>query len=146
MTDQEITQDLSLSSAYRYIVRQTGDRPADPMNGSPLARGEREYGAEVVDSWTGDVMTIHWALSKDIASLVAETQCGERNAAATAITFPSKLALFIDRARDSEDHTEAEVLEDVSKILEWHLGRLRGISREPLNQTGLYHQAPEFNQ
>lgn len=144
MTDQEITQDLSLSGTYRYIVRQTGDRPADPMNGSPLARGEREYGAEVVDSWTGDVMTIHWALSKDIASLVAETQCGERNAAATAITFPSKLALFVDRARDAETNPGG-ILEDVSRILEWHLGRLRGITREPLNQTRLYVQAPEFN-
>lgn len=139
---------MSLSNAYRYIVRATGDRPADPMNDSPPARGEREYGVECVDSWTGDVMSVHWALSKDIASLAAETQCGERNAAATAIAFPSKLALFVDRSRDLAGEgtvNEGDILEDVERILEWHLGRLRGVTREPLDQTHLYVQAPEFN-
>src|SRR4051812_1422570 len=148
MTDQEITQDLTLSSTYRYIVRQTGDRPADPMNGSPLARGEREYGVECVDSWTGDVMSVHWALSKDIASLVAETQCGERNAAATAITFPSKLALFVDRPGDrggGGTGDGGDTLEEVERILEWHLGRPRGVPRNPLDKTRLHVQAPEFN-
>jgi len=143
MTDQEITQDLSgyltPSETYRYIVRHIGSRRTTIGDFLP------EYGTECVDSWTGDVMTVHWALSAELSSLVAETQCAERNGAATAITFPSKLALFIDRANNSEDHSPGEVLEDVGRILEWHLGRVRGLTVEPLNQTALYHQAPEFN-
>lgn len=141
MTDQETAPQLS--EAYRYVVRFIGSRKGTGPNGPGTYISE--YGTEVVDSWTGDVMTVHWALSAQLSSLVAETQCAERNAPATAITFPSKLALFIDRARDSEDHTEGEVLEDVDRILAWHLGRVRGLKVEPLDQTTLYHQAPEFN-
>lgn len=142
MTDQETAPQLS--EAYRYVVRFIGNRPADPHNGSPLAYGEKEYGTEVVDSWTGDVMTVHWALSAQLSSLVAETQCAERNAPATAITFPSKLALFVGRARD-EEFNPGDILEDVDRILEWHLGRVRGLKVEPLDQTSMYVQAPEFN-
>jgi hypothetical protein len=138
----ETTQDLGQyapSTNYRYVVRHIGTRRANTAQFMP------EYGTECVDSWTGNVMTIHWAGSAELSSLVAETQCAERNAPATSITFPSKLALFIARANASEDHTPGEVLEDVAKILEWHLGRVRGLMVEPLDVTKLYHQAPEFN-
>lgn len=142
----ETTQDLSdnLSNSYRYVVRYIGSRRGTFLSG-PAGKYVPEFGTEVVDSWTGDVMTVHWAGSAELSSLVAETRCGELNAPATAITFPSKLSLFIGRANGSEDHTAGEVLEDAQRILEWHLGRLRGLSTEPLDQTKLYHQAPEFN-
>jgi hypothetical protein len=140
MTSTEDTQDLSgrLSDQYRYIVRHIGSRRKSPADYMP------EFGTEVVDSWTGDVMTVHWALSAELSSLVAETQCAERNGAATAITFPSKLALFVGRARDAETNP-GDILEDVDRILEWHLSHVRGLSQEPLDQTRLYVQAPEFN-
>jgi hypothetical protein len=144
MTSTEDTQDLTLSEAYRYVVRHIGSRPG-PAPGWGEAHG-KEYGAEVVDSWTGDVMTVHWAASAQLSSLVAETQCAERNGPATAITFPSKLALFIGRASTYGPESAGEVLEDVDYIVKWHLGRVRGLTREPLDVTKLYTPAPEFNQ
>jgi hypothetical protein len=145
MTDGEITQELpDLTNKYRYRVRPIGERivPGSiPGVGLP---SPREYGSEVFDSWTGDVMTVHWAGSPDLAALVAETQASERNAPAVALEFASKLALFTTRAR-SERMPAGEILEDVDTILEWHLGMLRGVKTEPLNMTALYVQAPEFN-
>lgn len=144
-TTQDLTPHYSPSETYRYVVGYLGARRGDYIGGGPLApRYTAEYGTEVRDTWTGDVMSVHWAASAELASLVAETQCGERNAAATAITFPSKLALFVSRARDAETNP-GDILEDVDRILEWHLKRLRGLSQEPLDQTRLYVQAPEFN-
>lgn len=137
----EITQDLSprLSEPYRYVVRHIGSRRQSPADYLP------EYGTECVDTWTGDVMTVHWAGSAQLSSLVAETQCAERNGAATAITFPSKLALFVSRARDAGSNP-GDILEDVDKILEWHLGRVRGLTQEPLDVDHLFTPAPEFNE
>ena len=92
-------------------------------------------------------MSVHWAGSADLASLVAETQCAERNAPETALTFASKLALFIDRSRDRAgdgEVDEGDILEDAEFILEWHIGHLRGVKVEPLDQTRLHTQAPEF--
>jgi len=142
MKDSEITQDLSTPVAYRYYVRHLGRRrsPRSWELGLPAF----EYGAEVVDAWTGDVMTVHWAASAQLASLVAETKCAEGNAPAVALKFASKLGLFIDRALE-EYEREGDILEDVGIILEWHLGILRGLKREPLEQAHLHVPAPEFN-
>lgn len=149
MTSTEDTQDLTPalvpSESYRYVVGYLGSRHVTPAT---TFRYEDEYGTEVRDTWTGDVMTTHWAATAELASLVAETQCAERNAPAIALTFASKLALYMDRAREvaaEEDHSEGDVLEDVDRILVWHLKRLRGLSQEPLDQTQLRIQAPEFN-
>lgn len=147
----ETTQDLSprLSEAYRFVVRYLGARRGQYIGGGPLRpQHTSEYGTEVVDTWTGDVMTVHWAASAQLASLVAETQCAERNAPAVALTFASKLAIYMDRAREEaaeDDHSEGDVLEDVELILEWHIGHLRGLTREPLDLHRMRIPAPEFN-
>lgn len=134
--DSTATEEAEMiSTNYRYAVRAIGPRRAFP--------GGSEHGAEVVDTRTGDVMTVHWAASPHLASVLAEYVCAQRNAPETASAFPSKLALFVDRARDGE-YNPGDILEDVSRILEWHLGRIRGIRSEPLSQEHLYVQAPEF--
>ncbi len=140
--NSEVTQDLNISEDYRYIVRPIGSRHVSP---STTFRYEDEYGTDCVDSWTGDVVSVHWAATEKLSSLVAETRCAELNAPATAITFPSKLLVFVDRAQDEEE-SPGDILEDVATITEWHLGRLRGLVREPLNQARLYIPAPEFKQ
>jgi hypothetical protein len=146
MTDQDITQELpDLTNKYRYRVRPIGSRRADYIGG-PVSnpRYTMEYGAEVWDSWTGDVMTVHWAGSADTAALVAETQAAERNAPAVALEFVSKLALHIDHTINNEGNP-GDLVEDLASILEWHIGMLRGIKTEPLAVERLYFQAPEFN-
>jgi hypothetical protein len=137
----ETTQDLSprLSETYRYVVRHIGSRRKSPADYMP------EFGTECVDSWTGDVMSVHWALSAELSSLVAETQCAERNAPVVALTFASKLALWLARGRDAEINP-GDLCEDVDRILEWHLGRLRGLNQEPLAQARMFYPAPEFNE
>jgi hypothetical protein len=143
MSDNQTTQPLSTPTDYRYITRAIGSRKG-PL-GWPT---ETEHGAECVDSWTGDVMSVHWAATPDLASLVAETQCAERNGPMVALTFASKLALYIDRAREvaaGDDHFEGDVLEDVERVLEWHIRHLRGVSQEALDVDLMRIPAPEFN-
>lgn len=127
----------------RYYVRPLGERGGryTPVGHQVIGQ---EHGAAVVDSWTGDTMTEHWAASPELASLVAETQASERNAPMMALEFVSKLAIWLDNI-DPDAHTPGEVMEDTAKILEWHIGQLRGLVRTPLDAERLYHPADEFN-
>lgn len=138
MSDQEKTVEIRTERVTpRYIVRSLGRR----THGFHHAE---EFGAEVVDAWTGDVMTVHWAASAELASLVVEAECAQRNAPMMALEFASKLALHMDRAR--EVGTDAgSLLEDIGRILDWHIRQLGGLTREPLDVDALYCPAPDFN-
>jgi hypothetical protein len=142
----DITQPIpTLNETYRYIVRKIGQRRGAYIGGGPLTPNyATEYGSEVADTWTGDVMSVHWAASEELASLVAETQCAERNAPTAALTFASKLALWLARGRD-EEVNPGDLCEDMDRILEWHIGRLRGLVHTDLPVERLFFPAPEFN-
>lgn len=119
---------------YPYFVQHIGSR----MN-----EGRKESGAEIVQASTGNPVGTYWTTgSADVASLLAETECAKMNAPTAALDFTDRLALYIDRVR--REGGAADLIEDTDTILRWHIKRLRGLSREPLDQTMLFNQAPEF--
>lgn len=122
---------------YRFYVQHIGSRG--------ILAGNRESGAEVVDSWTGDPVSVHWTKGgADNASMLAETKCAELNSPGACLDFAQRMGIYLDRNRDAGANT-VHLIEDVDRILEWHIKRLRGLGRESIDQTKLHYQAPEFN-
>lgn len=121
---------------YRYFVQHIGSRG--------ILAGNRESGAEVVDSFTGNPVSVFWTKGgADAASTLAETKCAELNGPDAGLDFAQRFGMFLDR-HQGEIIDPRALLEDMDRILEWHIKRLRGLSREPLDQTRLHYQATEF--
>jgi hypothetical protein len=81
------------------------------------------------------------------AQLLAETRASELNLrSADPLGFISRLAIHIEKARGGDETGSnatppGELLEDVEKILEHYIGRLRGITTNRLDPARLYAPA-----
>lgn len=76
------------------------------------------------------------------AQLLAETRASELNLqSADPVAFISRLATHLVEARESEIGA-GEILEDVDKILEHYLGRLRGVKTTDLEEGQIYSWLP----
>ena len=114
----------------------------------PLEILGRPARVTVVDTWLGTVAYRAYVdpAHPEVAQLHAETRASELNlTTADPLGFVERLAAHIDHAVNEAEEDRGNVLEDVAKILKHWAGQVRGTQTEPLDQTGLYVQAPWVN-